>query len=391
MRVLSERHDRAALLGLVVAIAAALSVAPVAAASPPGLYVSQTHGSDTNPCSSSRPCLTIGHAVSVAAPGTTIHVDLGTYHEQVSVTKRLTLVGNHAVVDATGLAGGIQPLAGMGIVGYGILVDGPAAGGSTVKGFTIEHATGEGILVAQTSKIRIEGNTVMFNDAGFNSTLTRECQAQGGVPGDCGEGIHLVSVTWSHVTNNRLEDNIGGILVTDEVGPSAHNVISGNTSMIGILHGGITLESRNSVALTDATMGGVYDNLVINNFSAGNEFGVGIFALVPGAASYNNRVIHNELAVNVEAGVEVHAIGPSQSVSGNAIVNNTIFGNGIDPVSGSSQPTGIALFSAGAPVSVAVTDNHISGEFWGIFRAGPITIRGLSSNHYSSSVTHRTN
>ncbi len=391
MSVMTQRIARAGLLGLLVASAAALSVPPVVAASPAGLYVSQTHGSDANPCSSSQPCLTIGRAVSMAVPGATIHVESGTYHEQVSVTKRLTLVGNDAAIDATGLTGGIQPLAGMGIVGYGILVYGPGASGSTIKGFTVEHAIGEGILVAATSKIRIEGNTVSFNDAGFKSTSTRECQAQGNVPGDCGQAVHLMGVSLSHVTNNRVESNIGSILVTDEVGPSAHNVISGNTSMTGILHGGITLESRNSVALTNTSLGGVYDNLVINNFSAGNEFGVGVFALVPGAASYNNRVIHNELALNVEAGVEIHALAPDQNVSGNAIVNNTIFGNGIDPTSGSTQPTGIALFSAVVPLSVAVTDNHISSEFWGIFMAGPITIHGLSSNHYASTVTNRTN
>ena len=391
MKVPSQRLARAGLLGVVVALAASVLVSPVAAASPPGLYVSQLHGSDANSCSSSQPCLTIGHAVSVAAAGATIHVDQGTYHEQVSVTKRLTLVANHAVVDATGLTGGIQPLAGMGIVGYGILVYGPGASGSAVKGFTVQHATGEGILVAGTSKIRIEGNTVSFNDAGFNTTVGRECQAQGNVPGDCGQAIHLLSTTWSHVTNNRVENNIGSILVTDEVGPSAHNVISGNTSMIGILHGGITLESRNPLALTEASMGGVYDNLVINNFSAGNEFGVGIFASLPGTASYNNRVIHNDLALNVEAGVEIHADAAGQNISGNTIVNNTIFGNGVDLDSGSGHPTGIALFSAVVPVTVAVTDNHISGEFWGIFTAGPVTIHGLSSNHYSSSVTNHTN
>ena len=89
--------------------------------------------------------------------------------------------------------------------------------------------------------------------------------------------------------------------------------------------------------------------------------------------------------------MEIHAPSESQNVSGNAIVNNTIFANGIDPISGSTQPTGIALFSAGVPVSVAVTDNHISGEFWGIFTAGPITIHGLSSNHYAATVTNRTN
>jgi hypothetical protein len=38
-----------------------------------------------------------------------------------------------------------------------------------------------------------------------------------------------------------------------------------------------------------------------------------------------------------------------------------------------------------------VTDNHISNEYWGIFRAGPLTIHGLPSNHYASSVTNHIN
>jgi len=392
MRVSSHRLAQAALIGLVASMAAVLLVAPVAAASPPGLYVAKQHSSDANPCSSSQPCLTIGHAVSVAAAGATIHVDHGTYAEQVSISQQLTLIGDHAIIDATGQNGGIQPLAGMGVVGYGLLVFGPGASGSVVKGFTVEHAIGEGILVAGTSKVRIQGNIVSLNDAGFNTTMTLECQAQGNVPGDCGEGVHLLSVTWSHVVDNLVENNVGGILVTDEVGPSAHNVISGNVAKNNLQDCGITLPSHNALAMTDPTMGGVYDNLVINNVSEGNGgAGVGMFAPFPGTASYNNRVIHNTLRNNGEAGVAIHAHAPGQNVSGNAIVDNWISGNGIDPDSGSGHPTGIALFSAAVPVTVAVTDNHISSEYWGIFRAGPLTIHGLSSNHYASSVTTHIN
>jgi nitrous oxidase accessory protein NosD len=388
MRVSSHRLARAALMGLVVALAAVALVAPVAAASPPGLYVAKHHSSDANPCSSSQPCLTIGHAVSVAAAGATIHVGRGTYAEQVSITQQVTLISDHAVIDATGQNGGIQPLAGMGVVGYGLLIFGPGASGSVVKGFTVQHAIGEGILVAGTSKVLIQNNVVRLNDAGFNTTMTLECQAQGNVPGDCGEGVHLVSSTWSRLVGNLVENNVGGILITDEFGPSAHNVISGNVSKNNLQDCGITLPSHNALAMTDPTKGGVYDNLVINNVSEGNGgAGVGMFAPFPGTASYNNRIIHNTLRNNGEAGVGIHAHAPGQNVSGNVIMNNWISGNGIDPDSGSGHPTGIALFSAAVPVTVAVTDNHISNEYWGIFRAGPITIHGLSSDHYASSVT----
>jgi nitrous oxidase accessory protein NosD len=389
---LRHRLTRAATIGLAATLAAAFLAAPVAAASPAGLYVSHGHGSDANPCTHSQQCLTIGHAVAVAAPGATIHVDEGTYAEQVSITKKLILTGDDAVIDATGQTGGIQPLAGMGIVGYGLLVFGPGASGSVVKGFTVEHALGEGILVAGTSKVLIMDNTVRLNDAGFNTTKTFECQAQGNIPGDCGEGVHFVSTTWSRLVGNMVENNVGGILITDEFGPSAHNVISGNTSRNNVADCGITLPSHNPLAMTDPTMGGVYNNLVINNVSEGNGgAGVGMFAPFPGTASYNNRVIHNTLRNNGEAGVGIHAHASGQNVSGNAIVNNWISGNGVDPDSGSGHPTGIALFSAVVPVTVAVTGNHISNEYWGIFKAGPLTINGLSSNHYASSVTAPTN
>ncbi len=389
---LRHRLTRAATIGLAATLAAAFFAAPVAAASPAGRYVSHEHGSDANPCTQSQKCLTIGHAVAVAAPGATIHVDEGTYAEQVSITKKLILTGDDAVIDATGQTGGIQPLAGMGIVGYGLLVFGPGASGSVVKGFTVEHALGEGILVAGTSKVLIMDNTVRLNDAGFNTTKTLECQAQGNIPGDCGEGVHFVSTTWSRLVGNMVENNVGGILITDEFGPSAHNVISGNTSRNNVADCGITLPSHNALAMTDPTMGGVYNNLVINNVSEGNGgAGVGMFAPFPGTASYNNRVIHNTLRNNGEAGVGIHAHAPGQNVSGNAIVNNWISGNGVDPDAGSGHPTGIALFSAVVPVTVAVTGNHISNEYWGIFKAGPLTINGLSSNHYASSVTAPTN
>jgi len=390
--VSSHRLARSAAAGLATILAAAMFVAPVAASSTGTLYVSSEHGNDVNTCSHDQPCLTIGHALAMAAPGATVRVDEGTYHEQVSITSRVTLEGEDAVIDATGQKGGIQPLAGMGVVGYGLLVFGPGARGSVVKGFTIQHAIGEGILVAGTSGILIENNHLRWNDAGFNTNLTLECQAQGNIPGDCGEGLHFLSVTWSRALHNVVEHNVGGILVTDEVGPSAHNTIAYNVARWNLEDCGITLPSHNANAMADPSLGGVYDNVVTHNVSQGNGgAGVGMFAPFPGTASYDNIVSYNKLINNGEAGVAIHAHAPGQNVSGNVIVHNKISGNGVDPDSGSGHPTGIAVFSAVVPVSAVVAHNTISNEYWGIFMVGNLMITGLGTNVFKGTVTSPTN
>lgn len=388
----SRRRIAAAAVGLALALAAMPLAVPIAAASSPDLFVARYHSSDTNPCTAHKPCRTIGHAVDVAPAGATIRVGRGKYSEQVSITKRLTLKGWHAVIDATGQAGGIEPLKSMGVFGYGLLVFGPGASGTVVRGFTVQHAIGEGILVAATSKVRIEYNTIRHNDAGFGTDATPQCQVSGNIPGDCGEGLHFVGVTWSRIAHNRVENNVGGILITDETGPSAHNVISSNVIRNNKEDCGITLPSHNGAAMTDPTLGGVYDNLVIHNVSSGNGgAGVGMFAPFPGTASYNNRVIGNVLRNNGEAGVAIHAHAPGMNVSGNVIRGNWISGNLIDPDAGSTQPNGISIFSAVVPVTVTIARNHLAHEYWGIFIAGPVTIHGLSSNHYAKSVIHHTN
>ncbi len=339
-------------------------------------YVSSSTGSDSNPCTHSQPCRTIGHAISVAGSHGRIIVEPGTYPEMVTITQAITVQGQGATIDASGRDNGI-------------LITGASAAGTVARGFTVENATFEGILARETSHITIANNVVQNNDQGATSpTPVGECAPAGEVPGDCGEGLHLWAVTHSQVVGNDVSHNVGGILLTDETGPTYANLIAKNHVTDNVEDCGITLPSHNPFAMTDPSMGGVYDNWIVGNVSEGNGgAGVGMFAPFPGAASYNNKVIGNTLEDNGEGGVVIHSHAPNQNVSGNVIVGNVIAGNGIDPDSGSTHPNGISLFSAVDAQQETIAANSISAEYYGIFIAGPVTIHGLPSNHYASSVT----
>jgi hypothetical protein len=373
---LSGSGWRGRLAAFAVAVLATLAVG-VATAGAAGatLYVSASNGSDLNPCTAVSPCKTIGHTIAVANAGDTVVVEAGTYHETATVTKTLSLIGDGATVDASQLINGI-------------VISGPGASGTVLRGFTVEHAVGEGVLAVSTSNLTLQGNHVVGNDQGHDTPVTQECATQGEVPGDCGEGLHLMSVTDSRVVSNDIENNIGGILVTDEVGPSHGNLIAFNVSRNNGEDCGITLPSHNPDAVADPAAGGVYDNTILDNLSVGNGgAGVGMFAPFPGAASYGNRVIGNALLDNGEAGIAIHSHAPGQNVAHNVIIGNAVSGNGVDPDSGSGHPTGIALFSAVDATNAVVAANQISDEYWGIFIAGPVTVFGLQSNFFSRSVT----
>jgi hypothetical protein len=282
---------------------------------------------------------------------------------------------------------------GVNIVGMGVLISGPAAQGTVFKGFRVENAPAEGILVAMTSRVSILHNELLHNDRGATKTfnpLPSECAAQGPIPGDCGEALHFLAVSYSRAVGNNVHDNVGGFLLTDEMGPTHGNLIEGNISRNNKLDCGITLPSHNASAVADPTKGGVYQNTIIHNVSEGNGgAGVGMFAPFPGTASYDNYVIDNTLRNNGEAGVGIHSHAPGQNVNGNVIVGNRISGNGVDPdFVNATTHIGIMLGSVADSVGVTVAWNWISHENVGIYRVGPINASGLGSNHFSSVGIH---
>jgi hypothetical protein len=255
-----------------------LAIGTATAAAAATRHVSK-HGHDTGNCSHS-PCRTIGYAVGQADPGDTIRVDEGRYAESVAVLKQLTLIGankndddderengrgdrgkdnddkdrddhdDSTIIDATGFDNGI-------------LISGNDASGTVVRGFTVKNATLEGILAQNTSNLTIARNRLINNDRGFFfPTLPPGCIGQD----DCGEAIHLLSVSLSRVSNNLVRRNVGGILLTDETGPTNGNTISGNEVTDNPQDCGITLASHfflpPPTPPVAAGIGGVYDNLI---------------------------------------------------------------------------------------------------------------------------------
>lgn len=334
---------------------------------------------------------TISIALSQATSGQTIIVNPGRYKEMAVVTKSVMLVGSSdpnspSIIDASGLS-------------HGIYVDGVTSGPVAVENFVVENANHEGILVENSSQVTIQNNLVQNNDLGLIlsgsgcGTGTPPC-CPGAFPfdqEDCGEAIHLRGVTFSSVLNNTVTNNRGGILLTDETGPTSNNVIGQNTVKGNPTDCGITLPSHpkcgaNSSDMTGCIGGpeigkpayGVFDNIVVHNLSDGNgASGTGVFAPTPGTMAYGNTIADNILTNNGAGGVVLHSHNAGQNLNNNVIEGNIISGNGPDPDSegGNTAPVGIVIFSDGsaqtpggmpapaAPLQgINVTRNLISNE-----------------------------
>ncbi|HEX4216746.1 MAG TPA: right-handed parallel beta-helix repeat-containing protein [Acidimicrobiales bacterium] len=336
---------------------------------------------------------TIGAAVAAAGPGNTILVCPGTYHEDVVVppTKPLSIRGSgNPVIDATGFDNGVQVLASH----------------STVSGLVVKNATGEGILVQGTpgtpiTNVTVASNTVAQNDQGnpTSAPLTTspyaECNGSPQAPGDCGEGIHLMVADNSTVVGNNVSNNSGGVLLTDEFGPTDGNLVLFNTISNNTYDCGVTLAGHNPGAFSGGvpqpSVGGVFDNRIFANSISGNGVagqgaGVVLATPFPGGAVYDNQVQGNVLSGNGLAGVTLHSHAPGQDLNGNTVEGNLIGTNNLDGdpdffPSVDPSTTGVIVATV-APLSITVDHNIIANNVYGIWTMPEATITGTSTNLY---------
>jgi parallel beta-helix repeat protein len=372
--------------GVATAAAGPLIGMTAAQAAPPAprtVFVS-THGPAATDGDHGPVFGSINSAVAAVAAGGTVVVESGSYHEDVAVTKPLTLKGEgHATIDASHLINGIKVTASQ----------------VKVSGFTVENAIGEGILLENSTFSTIKGNRVHSNNTGVRlkdpvPNKYAFCQPLApGVANDCGEGIHLLGSSHNVIQDNSVFDNAGGILLTDETGPTSHNLISGNRSADNHTACGIVLAGHNPKAAPGGvpapTAAGIFANTVIKNVVTGNGLqatggaGVQLATALPGGAVYDNTVSRNDITGNGHSGVTLHSHAPGQDLNGNVVTANRI---GTNDLNGDNdfevkdpETTGV-LVGTVAPVSITIRDNVISRNHFGIFTTGPVTATGEHQN-----------
>ena len=341
-----------------------------------------------NPTGSSGCQATIGKAVSAASPGDTIQVAAGTYKEDVTIGKPLSLIGAGSaltIIDATGL-------------GNGIVVDGvdnPGLSNVVITGFSVENANFEGILVENSSNVTIWQNQILKNNVSLNVSES-SCPGlpaafQAGEAFDCGEGLHFSGVDHSVAIDNVIQNNAGGILLSDDTGATFDNVITRNTVSNNPFDCGITLASHSGM--------GVYSNTIANNVSMNNGnkvpgagAGVGLFAPGPGSQTYGNVIINNQLIGNGLPGVAMHNHAappgaPAVKLSDNIIVGNVISANGADTDDAATPGTaGINLFSLAPVTGTVIVGNTISQEHLAVVFNAPSGQVSASLNNLLSPI-----
>ena len=364
------------------------------------LYVSPTGKSGA----ADRNCRSAGYstvqaAVDAAPPGSTVVVCRGSYTGDVIVPKRLTVVGQHgAVIRGSSTAHGNCDQLGPSGPGSAPCLAGLTikSGNVTVEDLTVTGAIGEGILATGSlsghdiTHVVIEGNRVVGNNIGGIPPTTRspypQCVEVNQIPGDCGEGIHLMGVSGSLVSHNFVSNNQGGVLLTDEFGPTHGNIVQQNVITKNAFDCGVTAPGHNPHALDSSgkrqrSVAGVYDNVIrynriTDNGLKGEGAGVLFANATAGTASYDNLVEHNYIAGNELAGVTMHAHtlmpGQFEDLNGNRILQNTIGENntGGDPLDGTTKDpstTGILVFSGTVAVKVTIAQNRIRNNHYGIW------------------------
>ena len=321
-------------------------------------------------------CLqTINQALSMSAPGDVIRVQAGIYNESVTIKQPISLIGDgrdRVIINALGLSNGIFVNGTASAPNSGIT-------GVVISGLTVENANFEGILVANATGVTISNNQVIQNNRSLNISAA-QCP---GIPAfetnegeDCGEGLHLMAVDHSVVSNNIVKNNAGGILITDETGPNHDNIITGNTVSNNVYDCGITLASHGPATISGLKLpAGVYHNTISGNVSSGNGIqvpgagaGVGIFAPFPGTKAYGNVVVNNTLTGNGQPGVTMHnhaysANAPAVDMDDNVIVGNQISGNAADLDDAATPGTaGINLFSLAPVNGTIIAQNTIRSQ-----------------------------
>ena len=288
---------------------------------------------------------TISTAITNANSGDTIYVHAGTYTENLTIGKDLSLIGDGAsvtTIDGSGLDvitvnGAVVNISGFTVRngGYGIYYQNNASG--TITNNTITNSLFDIYNSSSSPTVTINtitgSHTGIINISGSNPTITNNT-----ITGNTSRGIYNTSGSNPTIMNNTITGNsLYGIQNSSSSPTITNNTITGQSA-------GIYNSSSNPTITNNTITGNSYEGIA--NTSGSNP------------TITNNTITGNSL------------YGIHNSSSSPTITNNTITGHMEGIYNISSSPT--------------ITNNTITGNSYGIYNVSssnpPITNNIVVSN-----------
>jgi len=190
-----------------------------------GIFISPG-GSDAGTCTRRDPCRTFERAVSLAEPGSAIHILEGQYRERFSISKSgteeapISIIGHDAVLPGLEVSGDHIRVSGVevaGAVSHGILVRGKYV---IVENSIVRHSVTENGEVACDGTVQW-GSGLKVMVGGENIILRGNTVYE-----NCGEGIAVTRGVNVLVEDNIVRDNFSVNIYIDN---SPFTVVLGNT------------------------------------------------------------------------------------------------------------------------------------------------------------------
>jgi parallel beta-helix repeat protein len=289
-----------------------------------------------------------------------------------------------------------------GAASNGLMVN---ANGVTVNGLTFNNSGAAGILVtppsSATAPAAVTGETIENvvsnnSDQCVNTPSTAVCTAAIGA-GDYGESIWLLSVTDSTLENSTLENGLGGgLLVSDEMGPSFGNTIENNMSVNNQWAAGspwlpTTWPPSSPPAPMRASPTRRRAASTTTPLRATPRVATGRPASACSTPPTTTSIQGNTFDNNGEPGVKLNPTFPGGDVNGNSVIGNTVGvnslldgpGGGIPGShnSGSTQTTGIMVDAPAGPVTgTIIQGNTVTGNYYGIYLQAGASRSTVSGN-----------
>lgn len=326
-------------------------------------------------------------AVTAAHPGDTINVCSGTYHEQVTVTKKLTIQGydsmnmNQPIIIPAGVVANSTSTATGNPIAAIVLIDG--ANGVNLSDLTVDGST-NGINGCAPTLVGVYYRNSSGN---ADSLAVRNIKLGSGLEGcQSGLGIFVQSGTGSQskvtVSNSSVHDYQKNGITANQVGTNA--MIKGN-DVAGI--GSTPNIAQNGIQIADGAVGTIDSNFVLNNV-----YGQCTDANNCGAAS-TNIVVDGSNGVKVtnntvgNSQINIYYGGNNGEVTNNTVFQSRVF-DGIDLVGDNDKANGNSIFNSDSDGVYILgnkdqaNNNNINEAAVGVFVDSPSSGTQITGDHF---------